>query len=139
MHIKSVHEATVEELSTNSLMTSTSLTVAPSPSSSQDYLDQILLDMKNSAKKQESHKIQTEIKVHNTDTICEVTVDDLNGCGPSEQINDGNNAEYFCDCGLKFSRLGWLVRHMQQCTNGFDCELCQKRFKTKKTLKNTNF
>ena len=135
MHIKSVHEATVEELSTDSLMTSTSLTVAPSPSSSPDYLDQILLDMKNSAKEQESHKIQTENKVHNPDTICEVTVDDLNGAGQSEQIKDGNNAEYFCDCGLKFSRLGWLVRHMQQCTNGFDCELCQKRFKTKKTLK----
>jgi hypothetical protein len=44
-------------------------------------------------------------------------------------------AEYSCDCGVKFSSVGWLVRHMRGCVEVIICDLCRKTFKSSKTLK----
>ena len=44
-------------------------------------------------------------------------------------------AEYSCECGVKFSSVGWLVRHMRGCVEIIICDLCRKTFKSSKTLK----
>ena len=43
--------------------------------------------------------------------------------------------EYSCECGVKFSSVGWLVRHMRSCVKDIICDICGKTFKSSKTLK----
>ena len=51
-----------------------------------------------------------------------------------ETAGTEENKELKCECGLKFSKLGWLLRHMKQCSILFECDLCNKRFKNAKIL-----
>ena len=53
----------------------------------------------------------------------------------NEPESDPNDAEFVCDCGCKFSRLGWLMNHMKRCIKEFVCDLCAKRFKSIRTLR----
>ena len=49
--------------------------------------------------------------------------------------NTNIDKKFSCTCGLKFSRIGWLDRHMIQCIGVKKCDICGNTFKSGKTLK----
>ena len=85
-----------------------------------------------------SQEIEVNSSTNSTEmiTVKPVSLETLyNGNNTDTNVSDKSQAEFSCDCGAKFLKMKWLVKHQNQCTILFNCDLCGKTFKTAKILK----